>query len=78
MKKIISVIYASLGCLFVSCCVSCTPDMMDAFSAGYRYGYENSELIKENEESNDQEEITITEINLAETEDISAEEDDRI
>lgn len=78
MKKKISVIYTSLGMLVVSCFMSCTPDMMDAFSAGYRYGYENSELIKENEESSDQEKVEITEINLAENEDAAVEEENRI
>ena len=34
------------------CCASCSPDEMDAFARGYRYGYENSELIKVSDGAN--------------------------
>ena len=69
MKTLLLLIVPALFCF-----ASCTPDMMDAFSAGYRWGYENSELIKEQEESED--ETNIPEINLAENEDVTATEDD--
>lgn len=68
MKKII--IQICLVVFVIICCVSCSPDEVDAFARGYRYGY-GAELIKETDNVNPNTDNTNIEHNVTEVQENS-------